>query len=312
MNIIKTPGKQPGKLTRTARNNSRASRGIVRKENDELSKNEKNKRISEGRRSEKISNTNGTNNRRIGKKNFVGTRRRSMEKCVRNNTVSSKNSDDTILSKNSNSHDAFDESTISGSINNRNRKVLLKYKKQKCAYVFEDGRQCKNYAVGKSTLCKLHGGKTLIRENLSPALTSTEIDIREKFIPEKHPISYIDLSRAGMSDTEIAAEFQVSLRTMRTWVDKYEVFNTAYEIGKALHERWWIEKAKNGLRDPRFNTSLFKFMTMNKLGYSDKVEQKSLNMNVHGVLLVPDKMSEEEWENWDDAIEAETSEVQEE
>jgi len=80
------------------------------------------------------------------------------------------------------------------------------------------------------------------------------------------------------------------------------MFNTAPEIGQALHEAWWIQQGKNGLTNRGFNTSLFKFLTSNKLGYSDKMETKSLNMNLHGVLMVPDKMSDDEWENDEDII----------
>jgi hypothetical protein len=36
---------------------------------------------------------------------------------------------------------------------------------------------------------------------------------------------------------------------------------------------------------------------MNKLGYSDKIEQKNINTNIHGVLVIPDKVTIEEWEN---------------
>ena len=80
------------------------------------------------------------------------------------------------------------------------------------------------------------------------------------------------------------------------------MFNKAYDIGKAMHEAWWIEQGKSGLNNRGFNTSLFKFLTSNKLGYSDKMETKNMNMNVHGVLMVPDKVSEEEWEQDEDVI----------
>ena len=106
----------------------------------------------------------------------------------------------------------------------------------------------------------------------------------------------IDLSRQGMSDVEIAAEIGVGVSTLRGWADQYEEFSTAYEIGQALHESWYLQKGKAGLDQRNFNTSLFKFLTGNKLGYADKVETKNLNMNTCGVLVAPAKQSMDEWE----------------
>lgn len=152
-------------------------------------------------------------------------------------------------------------------------------------------------------MCKKHGGDPVIKENLIPANAEALIPIAaSKYDPESHPVLFMDYSRMGMSDVEIAAAFSVSVDTLRNWAETYEMFNRAFEIGKAMHEAWWLEKGKSGLNDRGFNTSLFKFLTSNKLGYSDKMETKSLNMNIHGVLKVPDKVSEEEWEKDDEDI----------
>ena len=67
------------------------------------------------------------------------------------------------------------------------------------------------------------------------------------------------------------------------------------EIGEAMHETWYLLQGKNNLENPRFNTGLFKFLTANKLGYAEKVESKNINMNAHGVLLIPNQQSEDEW-----------------
>lgn len=178
-------------------------------------------------------------------------------------------------------------------------KKIKKYKTQKCAFINSDGLRCKKYAVGKSTLCREHGGNPIVRENLLKgkeeyALTHYNAS---KYDPAYHPISFLDHSRAGRSVVEIAAIFEVSVRTLEKWSEKYHSFNTVWEIGKAMHEKWWIDQAKDNLTNKRnFNSSLYKFVTMNKLGYSDRIEQKNMNMNMHGVLLVPDAVSEDEWE----------------
>ena len=180
-------------------------------------------------------------------------------------------------------------------------KVKKVYVSQRCAYIKEDGTQCNNYAAGKGTLCLIHGGSDKIPENMYSdkeliATNGAIANCRIKFNPTVHPLRYISLAKDGLSDVEIAAEFEISLGTLKDWTSKFESFEEAYEIGQVMHERWWIEQAKGNLNERSFNTSLFKFMTMNKLGYSDKIEQKSMNMNIHGVLMVPDPVSEDEWE----------------
>jgi len=174
------------------------------------------------------------------------------------------------------------------------KRLIRKYKKAQCAFIDQDGKECKLKAVGKSTLCRKHGGQVVIKENLLP---DTHVANTSKYNPSTHPILFIDLSRSGLSEVEIAAEFNVSVTTIKHWAEQYEMFNSAYEIGAALHESWWLSQGKDGLKNTRFNTALFKFLTTNKLGYTEKVESRSLNMNIHGVLVTPAPLTEDEWEN---------------
>ncbi len=172
------------------------------------------------------------------------------------------------------------------------------YVKEKCHY-HEGGIRCTRNAIGNGQLCKLHGGERDLTNVLSPEATQLYLAVKGhsiKFNPGIHPLQMIDLSRQGMSDVEIAAEIGVGVGTLRGWADQYEEFSLAYEIGQALHESWWLQKGKTGLDQRNFNTSLFKFLTGNKLGYADKVETKNLNMNTCGVLVVPTKQSMDEWE----------------
>lgn len=208
-------------------------------------------------------------------------------------------------SKNTEQKTVRDETGEKKPLKVRKRVKRLKYRKQRCAFV-SDGKQCKKLAVGKSTLCKKHGGNPIIKDNLIKQEDHALIGLNSKFDPTIHPVMFMDLSRSGLSDIEIAAEFSVGINTLRAWAEKYEMFATAYEIGQALHEAWWLQQGKAGLNNRGFNTSLFKFLTSNKLGYSDKMETKSLNMNVHGVLVIPDQVSEEEWEKDEDIIDVNT------
>ena len=171
------------------------------------------------------------------------------------------------------------------------------YRKQKCAFIYTSGKRCTRNAIGSGVFCRKHGG-VVTSDSLIPTERTEDYlayAIKSKFKPDYHPVKYIDLSREGLSDVEIAAKFEVSLKTIKAWSETFEMFNTAFEIGKALHESWWLQQGKDALNDRNFNTSLFKFLTSNKLGYSEKTEAKNLSMNVHGVLVVPAKVSQDEW-----------------
>ena len=180
------------------------------------------------------------------------------------------------------------------------RKKKVTYEKMRCKFVYgeghkKEGKRCKRNAVGKSTLCKKHGGNKIIAENLLPTLVDGENET-VKYNPEIHLLGVIQLAQAGFSMTEIAANFGVCLATLNNWAERYQNFYEAMQIAKTVHEAWWIMKGKRNLENVRFQTPLYKFLTGNLLGYSDKIESKNMNLNVHGVLMVPGKMSDEEWE----------------
>jgi hypothetical protein len=183
------------------------------------------------------------------------------------------------------------------------KQEMTVYEKTRCDYVVgydDEGNpiRCKRWAIGKGTLCKKHGGiRVPARELIQDVETHLSVvGCHASFRPDYHPIKYIEFSKEGMSPVEIAAEFEVSLGTLKDWSEKYSNFAVAWEVGEAMHEAWWLGVGKEGLRDTKFNGSLYKFLTGNKLGYSDKIESKSTNTHIHGVLLVPDAMTPEEWE----------------
>lgn len=121
-------------------------------------------------------------------------------------------------------------------------------------------------------------------------------NISSKFDVGKHPLLYIKLSKEGKSDVEIASLFQISLSTLMRWVHDYEEMKEAYEIGQTMYEAFFLTKGVQNLENDRFNNVLFKYLTMNKLGYSDKVETKSTMQGLHGVVVIPNTLSIQEWE----------------
>lgn len=172
------------------------------------------------------------------------------------------------------------------------------YLPSQCMFHFENGTRCDGRAAGGGTLCALHGGSRTFGVQPTPfnelvasnRITSTKFDLAY------HPIRFLELSKQGFSDVEIAAEFSISVATLREWSTTIKEFSLAYEIGKTMYEAYFLRVGTRNLHNDRFNNSLYKFLTMNKLGYSDKIETKSMNTSLHGVLLVPGEMSLSEWE----------------
>jgi hypothetical protein len=175
------------------------------------------------------------------------------------------------------------------------KKKLIKYKREKCSFVYADGHRCQHWCVGNGNVCNEHGGVRAAQESM---ITTTGMlpSSAMKYDPAKHPILFIELSRQGFSDVEVAAQFEVSVVQLRSWVEKYREFATAHEVGQAMYEAWWLQEGKDHLNSRYYQTGLFKFLTGNKLGWSDKIETKNLNSNQFGVLLIPGTMSVDEWE----------------
>jgi len=175
-------------------------------------------------------------------------------------------------------------------------KKRIVYKKQRCAAITEDGTQCERNAVGRGNACAIHAVTPELPVPLESVSELSVIPFGSKYNPAEHPLQYINLSRQGLSDVEIASEFEVSMDTLKAWTAKYKDFNMAFEIGRAMFESWWINEGRGNLGNRFYQTSLYKFLTGNKLGWSDKIESKNLNQNSYGVLLVPPTMTMDEWE----------------
>ena len=187
-------------------------------------------------------------------------------------------------------------------VEERSVKKPGKYISAWCEHVDEEGRRCKNYACGSGVLCSTHSNQGKVQR-----LQSMENDVQYKNLPDtylqrtkfdlaKHPLMYVKLSKLGKSDVEIASEFGVSLQTLKKWTQEITEMKEAYEIGQTMYEAFFLKKGTENLENDRFNNVLFKFLTMNKLGYSDKMETKSTQTGLHGVLLIPGTASVEDWE----------------
>ena len=86
------------------------------------------------------------------------------------------------------------------------RKIKKKYPEAQCMHIDTSGEQCTKKAVGKSTLCKKHGGKVIIKENLLARYDPVESPL---YKPDYHPMAFNTLSRDGLSPVEKAAEYSI-------------------------------------------------------------------------------------------------------
>lgn len=175
------------------------------------------------------------------------------------------------------------------------RAVIRKYEKAQCSFV-EKGIRCIKHAVGKSSLCQRHNPQA---QHHQVQISSTKLPSTMcKYNPSEHILGFIRSSQQGKAPVEIAAEFQVAQGTLLSWAEEFQDFNDAVEIGKAAYESFWLQTGRENLNTKSFSTPLYKFLTGNTLGYSDKVETKSFSTNIHGVLCLPaqDKQTAEEWQ----------------
>jgi len=171
-------------------------------------------------------------------------------------------------------------------------KEILVFPKEKCKIP-----GCRRNAVGIHDVCERHGGDVVIQQNLLKTYEITDVlRTMSSFDPLVHPLQYIRLSQMGYSDVEIASEFGVAVKTMQHWAEQFADFAMAFEIGKNACEAWWLQEAKRNLDNRNYNTGLFKFITSNKLGFSEKTESKNLNVHAGVLLVPPPAKSGSEWE----------------
>lgn len=173
------------------------------------------------------------------------------------------------------------------------KRTIVRYVSKQCAFIKETGFRCEGRTTGNHNVCALHGGVAPKRELTVSGLQT----ITAKYDPSYHPMAYIMHSKDGLAKSEICGAFQISLSTLHKWGEKFKEFAEAMEIGKALHEAWYLRTGKDNLDSRFFQTGLFKFLTMNNgLNWSDKAETKSTQNGNFGVLLVPAAMGIDEWE----------------
>lgn len=177
------------------------------------------------------------------------------------------------------------------------KRLLIRkvYDTAQCTYIYPEGHVKEGQRCGATAhageMCVTHGGDTIKKKetcSMEHTFRSNSFLVSSKFDPTIHPLKYIELSMNGMSPQEIAREFMVSITTITEWARHYDTFAKAKEVGETAYQAFWIHKGVSNLENGRFNTALFKFLSGNLIGFSDKIEQQSTNLHVHGVMRVPE------------------------
>lgn len=69
----------------------------------------------------------------------------------------------------------------------------------------------------------------------------------------------IEFGKQGMSLTEMAAELEITFRTMRNWEldDEKPDFQDAMQMARTYSQAWWESQGRTHITNPKFNAALY-------------------------------------------------------
>lgn len=91
----------------------------------------------------------------------------------------------------------------------------------------------------------------------------------------------IDCYKMGMSDAEVAAEQQVTIKKYYQTIADNPTFAKLVEYGRTLSLAWWEGQARKNINNKGFNTPLWTFYMKNKHAWADKTEAVTTNENLN-------------------------------
>lgn len=106
-----------------------------------------------------------------------------------------------------------------------------------------------------------------------------------KYKGEETDKLYLEMSKDGRTEVEIAAALEVTTRTFLNWTEQFPSFAQAREHGKILSEAYWTNYFRNaaGGKAGAKDTQSARWIMMNKFGWSDK---KQVDASVQAPKLV--------------------------
>jgi len=86
-----------------------------------------------------------------------------------------------------------------------------------------------------------------------------------------------EVMSGGGSKAMVAKRLGVSTKSMERWCHSKEGFREVMEMGETLSQAWHEERAMNGLDDPKFNATLWKFIMASRFR-DDYVERREVTL----------------------------------
>jgi hypothetical protein len=82
-----------------------------------------------------------------------------------------------------------------------------------------------------------------------------------------------------------AHEIGTTHKTLLDWANRHSEFSEAYARAKALQEKIWLDNGMGGL----YNSQFAQFFGKNCLGYKDKTEIESTNINIEAEMTAEER-----------------------
>lgn len=110
--------------------------------------------------------------------------------------------------------------------------------------------------------------------------------IQQKYTPST-PAKAQEFMSQGYSQKATAALLGITESTFNEWLNQYDEFRAAVDLGKGLCHVWWEQAGMDGMKGKikNFNSSVWSLNVKNRFGYSEKQEisgdpDKPLNTNI--------------------------------
>jgi hypothetical protein len=94
-----------------------------------------------------------------------------------------------------------------------------------------------------------------------------------------------DAHTPGLNFESFGGVVGVSKNCLYKWLSKHKDFDDAKKIGDMLSLKSWIETGIKGMREEKFNATVWIFMMKNMHGWRDKIEQTT-SLNIEGIAFI--------------------------
>lgn len=101
----------------------------------------------------------------------------------------------------------------------------------------------------------------------------------------EYPKLLVELLAKGKTAVAFCAEVMVSKQTFYDWVDTHKEFKSAYELGTALAEQYWIELGEANVDNPDFNYNAYAFQMGSRFGIGKTRKSKAKKVSPKGTLI---------------------------